>query len=422
MVLDMFYEENTKVVVSYLPVWEFFFSMHVLVNPEHHVSRKKWVYAKEVAFPDVINEIRELKEITNSWILVIDSEKWKEIRQMEIVEMLAYFQGKNIYQWNQWIKDSAGSKMSKNDRDRVLRVMKQYYDLVFRKEEIILRTYLMRVLQDEKEKCKKDGMWKWIGTIHSRLQVESINAFVADFIGESNIFNGIVTGKLKARFCGGEFVCVDDIKEGTHITAVVRPEDVQIVAPENGTIRGTVTSVIFKGMHYEITIESGKNEIVAQSVNVAKVGQRVGITVEPDNIHLMVTEDHTNFFKVEINKNKELEYNDNVLDVSLTDIIKGSHFDEDGDLVDSNGIEIDTRKIRVTAAIQPRDIRMTDEQEEGLVQGYISNLIYEGDHYSYVIHTDLEHDFVVDDEYLWNMDDQVGLIMPVDKMKFTVKR
>lgn len=154
---------------------------------------------------------------------------------------------------------------------------------------------------------------------------EPLNAFVADFIGESNIFNGIVTGKLKARFCGGEFVCVDDMKEGTHITAVVRPEDVQIVAPENGTIRGTVTSVIFKGMHYEITIESGKNEIVAQSVNVAKVGQRVGITVEPDNIHLMVTEDHTNFFKVEINKNKELEYNDNVLDVSLTDIIKGSY-------------------------------------------------------------------------------------------------
>lgn len=197
-----------------------------------------------------------------------------------------------------------------------------------------------------------EGKMQQIGTPED-IYNEPINEFVADFIGESNIFNGIVTGKLKARFCGGEFVCVDDIKEGTHITAVVRPEDVQIVAPENGTIRGTVTSVIFKGMHYEITIESGKNEIVAQSVNVAKVGQRVGITVEPDNIHLMVTEDHTNFFKVEINKNKELEYNDNVLDVSLTDIIKGSYFDEDGDLVDSNGIEIDTRKIRVTAAIQP---------------------------------------------------------------------
>lgn len=172
MILDMFYEENTKVVVSYLPVWEFFFSLHVLAKPEHHVTRKKWVRAKEETVPDIVKEIRELKEITNSWILIIDSVKWKEIRQMEIVEMLAYFQRKNIYQWNQWIKDSAGNEMSKNDRDRVLLVMKQYYDLVFRKEEIILRTYLMRVLQDEKEKCKKEGIWNWIGTIHSRLKVE----------------------------------------------------------------------------------------------------------------------------------------------------------------------------------------------------------------------------------------------------------
>ena len=74
------------------------------------------------------------------------------------------------------------------------------------------------------------------------------------------------------------------------------------------------------------------------------------------------------------------------------------------------------------AAIGPNDIKMTDHQDEGLVQGYISNLIYKGDHYSYVIHTDMGQDFVVNDEYLWNMDDQVGLIMPVEKMKFSVKR
>ena len=100
---------------------------------------------------------------------------------------------------------------------------------------------------------------------------EPKNAFVADFIGESNIFNGIMTGHLRARFCGGEFVCVDDIEEGTHITAVVRPEDVELTLPENGTICGTVTSVVFKGMHYEITVESGKNEMVAQSVRSAKL-------------------------------------------------------------------------------------------------------------------------------------------------------
>ncbi len=74
---------------------------------------------------------------------------------------------------------------------------------------------------------------------------EPKNAFVADFIGESNIFNGIMTGKLRARFCGGEFECVDDIEEGTHITAVVRPEDVEITPPEEGTIRGIVTVPLF---------------------------------------------------------------------------------------------------------------------------------------------------------------------------------
>ena len=95
---------------------------------------------------------------------------------------------------------------------------------------------------------------------------------------------------------------------------------------------------------------------------------------------------------------------------------------EDGTLLDMNGSEIDTRKIRIMISIQPQHIKMTDDIEQGLVQGYISNLIYKGDHYSYVIHTDLEQDFVVDDEYLWNMDDQVGLIMPVEKMTFAVKR
>ena len=95
---------------------------------------------------------------------------------------------------------------------------------------------------------------------------------------------------------------------------------------------------------------------------------------------------------------------------------------EDGTLVDSRGLEIDPKKIRVKISIKPQDIELTDDQEEGLVQGSISNLIYKGDHYSYVIHTDLEQDFVVNDEYLWNMEDQVGLVMPVEKMIFTVKK
>ncbi len=266
-----------------------------------------------------------------------------------------------------------------------------------------------------------EGKMQQIGTPED-IYNEPINAFVADFIGDSNIFNGIMTGKLKARFCGGEFACVDDVEEGTHITAVVRPEDVTLTSPERGNIRGIVTSVIFKGIHYEITVESGKNEIVAQSVHSARVGDRVGVEVEPDNIHIMIAEDHTNIFATEINKNYELEYNGTVLPVALTDVIKGSSMLEDGTLVDSRGLEIDPKKIRVKISIKPQDIELTDDQEEGLVQGSISNMIYKGDHYSYVIHTDLEQDFVVNDEYLWNMEDQVGLVMPVEKMIFTVKK
>ena len=266
-----------------------------------------------------------------------------------------------------------------------------------------------------------EGKIQQIGTPED-IYNEPINAFVADFIGESNIFNGIMTGKYMARFCGGEFECVDDIEEGTHITAVVRPEDVEITPPEEGTIRGIVSSVIFKGMHYEITIESGKNEMVARSVHSARPGDTVGMRVEPDNIHVMIAENHTNYFTAEINSDFRLEYNDKLLDTSLTKIIKGSRRLEDGTLLDGSGDAIDPRKTHILVSIQPQDIIMTDHVEEGLVEGNIRNLIYKGDHYSYVIHTDLEQDFIVDDEYLWNMDDHVGLIMPVEKMTFQLKK
>ena len=266
-----------------------------------------------------------------------------------------------------------------------------------------------------------EGKIQQIGTPED-IYNEPKNAFVADFIGESNIFNGMMTGKLRARFCGGEFECVDDYEEGTHITAVVRPEDVELTAPELGVIQGVVDSVIFKGIHYEITILSGKNEIVCQSVNSAKVGDKVGIRVQPDNIHIMIAEDHTNLFFADINKDYRLEYNDHVLDTSVTKIIKGSSRRDDGTVQDASGEAIDPERMRIQVAIKPDDIEMTDDQSAGLINGTISNLIYKGDHYSYIIHTELEQDFVVNDEYLWNMGDRVGLMMPVDKMTFTLKK
>ena len=266
-----------------------------------------------------------------------------------------------------------------------------------------------------------EGQTQQIGTPED-IYNEPQNVFVADFIGESNIFNGMMTGRLKARFCGGEFECVDDYDEGTHITAIVRPEDVLITTPERGTIVGVVDKVIFKGIHYEITVLSGKNEMVIQTVKNASPGDRVGLRVDPENIHIIIAPDHTNLFYADINREYRLEYNGHELKKNITEIFRSSSRRDDGTVVDSAGNAIEPDRVRVLVAIKPDDIEMTDDQEAGLVQGWISNLVYKGDHYSYVIHTDLEQDFVVNDEYLWNMGDQVGLLMPEDKMTFTPRR
>ena len=265
-----------------------------------------------------------------------------------------------------------------------------------------------------------EGRIQQIGTPED-IYNEPQNAFVADFIGESNIFKGIMTGHMKVRFCGGEFMGMDDVAEGTLVDVVVRPEDVIITKPEDGVVEGEVVSVIFKGMHYEVTVESGKYEMVIRTTKCYSVGERIGMKLEPDGIHIMLAEDHTTSFVTNINSDYTLDFNGKVINCDLTKVIPKSSM-KNNVLVDENNEAIDTAKLKVMVSIQPYDIRMSDNVDEGLVSGHIINLIYKGDHYSYVIRTEYGHDLIVDDEYLWNMDDAVGLIMPEDKMKFQLKK
>ena len=265
-----------------------------------------------------------------------------------------------------------------------------------------------------------EGRIQQIGTPED-IYNEPQNAFVADFIGESNIFKGIMTGHMKVRFCGGEFIGMDDVAEGTLVDVVVRPEDVIITKPEDGIVEGEVVSVIFKGMHYEVTVESGKYEMVIRTTKCYSVGERIGMKLEPDGIHIMLAEDHTTSFVTNINSDYTLDFNGKVINCDLTKVIPKSSM-KDNVLVDENNEAIDTAKLKVMVSIQPYDIRMSDNVDEGLVSGHIINLIYKGDHYSYVVRTEYGHDLIVDDEYLWNMDDAVGLVMPEDKMKFQLKK
>ena len=257
-----------------------------------------------------------------------------------------------------------------------------------------------------------EGRIQQIGTPED-IYNEPQNAFVADFIGESNIFKGIMTGHMKVRFCGGEFMGMDDVAEGTLVDVVVRPEDVIITKPEDGVVEGEVVSVIFKGMHYEVTVESGKYEMVIRTTKCYSVGERIGMKLEPDGIHIMLAEDHTTSFVTNINSDYTLDFNGKVINCDLTKVIPKSSM-KDNVLVDENNEDVDTSKLKVMVSIQPYDIRMSDNVDEGLVSGHIINLIYKGDQYG--------HDLIVDDEYLWNMDDAVGLVMPEDKMKFQLKK
>lgn len=266
-----------------------------------------------------------------------------------------------------------------------------------------------------------EGKIQQIGTPED-IYNEPKNAFVADFIGESNIFTGIMTGKYRVRFCGAEFECVDDVEHGTMIDAVVRPEDVTITAPDQGIIKGIVTSVIFKGVHYEIAVQSGKNEIVVQSTRKAELNALVGLYIEPEGIHIMLAENRINRIESGLDKDYRLAFLGGMLDCDLTALIPGSAFSADGALVDAHGDMIEPDRIKVIVSVNPDDITMSDDKEAGILRGHIINLIYKGDHYSYVVRTEEDEDFIVSDEYLWNMDDYVSLLIPKDKFHYAIKK
>ncbi len=117
---------------------------------------------------------------------------------------------------------------------------------------------------------------------------EPVNAFVADFIGESNILDGVMNEDYKVTFSGHTFSCVDKgFAPGEQIDVVVRPEDVDVVAPENGMLTGTVTSVTFKGVHYEIIVDIGGFKWMIQSTDFVDVGANIGVSIDPDAIHIM---------------------------------------------------------------------------------------------------------------------------------------
>ncbi len=117
---------------------------------------------------------------------------------------------------------------------------------------------------------------------------EPKNAFVAKFIGESNIVDGIMYEDFVVEFAGRVFECVDKgFDKNEKVDVVIRPEDLEITTTDEGMITGIVTSVTFKGVHYEIMVQDGDIEWMIHSTIMRPVGTEIGMNVIPDNIHIM---------------------------------------------------------------------------------------------------------------------------------------
>ena len=126
---------------------------------------------------------------------------------------------------------------------------------------------------------------------------EPVNAFVADFIGESNILDGFMLEDFRVTFSGQTFDCLDKgFGYNEAVDVVVRPEDVDIVPLEEGQLAGVVTSVTFMGVHYEIIVDVGGFKWMIQTTDFVDVNEHIGIKLEPDAIHIMKKSEYSNLY------------------------------------------------------------------------------------------------------------------------------
>ena len=138
---------------------------------------------------------------------------------------------------------------------------------------------------------------------------EPKNAFVADFIGESNILDGVMKKDFVAEFSGHVFDCLDKgFLENESVDVVVRPEDVDIVSIDKGMLTGTVTSVDFLGVHYEIIVDIGGFKWMIQTTDECFVGDNVGLYIEPDAIHIMKKSEYSGLYGDYSTYSEEMEH------------------------------------------------------------------------------------------------------------------
>ena len=231
---------------------------------------------------------------------------------------------------------------------------------------------------------------------------EPVNSFVADFIGESNILNGTMIKDKEVEFIGHKFECVDTgFGQNTAVDVVIRPEDIYLVGNiENADFTGVVKSCIFKGVHYEMFVETDKGfELMIQDYNAFEEGAKVGMFIKPSDIHVMRKERICNTFQ-------------GVMTSPTTVEMLGTEFEcKDQGLQEGDN---------VTVRVAFNRVELHDYKEDGKLFGSVHFILYKGDHYHLTIKTD-DGDFIyVDTNDIWDNFDIVGI--SIDKRDIYVSK
>ena len=231
---------------------------------------------------------------------------------------------------------------------------------------------------------------------------EPSNAFVADFIGESNILNGVMIKDKIVSFLGREFECVDKgFGENTPVDVVIRPEDIYIMAQtDNGMIDGVVQSCIFKGVHYEMTVTTKNGyEVMIQDYNAFDVGQEVSMIIKPSDIHVMKKERLCNILEGVM------------VDSTHVEILGTSFVCNEQPQIEGG------EKVSVEVAFEK--IELMDNKDDGIVEGDVRFILYKGDHYHLTIRTQNGENLYVNTCDVWDDRDIVGIKVQPDDLKIT---
>jgi len=248
----------------------------------------------------------------------------------------------------------------------------------------------------------REGEIQQIGT-PTQIYNEPANSFVADFIGESNILNGVMLKDGLVEFAGHQFECVDKgFDPNEAVDVVVRPEDIYIFEMSDAAqFSGKVTSSIFKGVHYEMMVTTPEGyEFMIQDYHCFEAGRTVGMRVKPFDIQVMKKEQLCNSFE------------GSVVDKSHVRFLGNSFKFQNTEKLESGS------KVKIEVDFQ--EVQLHDDEEDGTLRGVVNFILYKGNHYHLTILTEGNERVFVDTNDIWDDGDRVGISFPANSIKVQV--